>query len=103
MSERPKLEPCPLCAEPGQMKDAGGGRIRQGWVGCPKCGLYINWKISPAGAVKKWNRRTQVCVKVPLFDMEELYPDCTVQILTNTETGETSVGWWPNEKGAPDA
>ena len=30
------------------------------------------------------------------FDEEELYPDCTVQILKNRKTGEISVGWWKN-------
>lgn len=28
-----------------------------GWVGCPKCGLYIQWKRDPAYAEMKWNRR----------------------------------------------
>lgn len=28
---------------------------------------------------------------------ETIYP-CTVQVLTNTKTGEVSVGWW-REKG----
>lgn len=36
-------------------------------------------------------------VESNLFDKEEIYPDCTVQVLTNTLTGETSVGWWPND------
>lgn len=31
------------------------------------------------------------------FDKEEIYTDCTVQILTNTVTGEQSIGWWKNE------
>ena len=53
----PEILPCPCCGGPGQMKGAGG-KIRQGWVGCPCCGLYIQWKVSPAGAVKKWNQRT---------------------------------------------
>ena len=53
-----ELEPCPCCGAPGQMKDIHN-KIRQGWVGCPECGLYIQWKISPDGAVKKWNRRTE--------------------------------------------
>ena len=30
------------------------------------------------------------------FEEEELYPDCTVQILKNRKTGEISVGWWKN-------
>lgn len=100
---REDLEPCPLCGEPGQGKSYNGRTVCQGWIGCPKCGLYIQWKVSPDGAVKKWNRRTQVCVETPLYDREEIFPDCTVQVLTNTVTGATSVGWWPNERpeGAP--
>lgn len=31
-----------------------------------------------------------------LFDKEETYTNCTVQILTNTITGEMSIGWWRN-------
>lgn len=31
-----------------------------------------------------------------LFDKEETYTNCTVQILTNTITGEMSIGWWKN-------
>ena len=27
------------------------------------------------------------------FDQEEVYKGCTVQVLTNTRTGEISVGW----------
>ena len=32
-----------------------------------------------------------------LYDHEETFEDCTVQILTNTKTGECSIGWWLNE------
>lgn len=34
---------------------------------------------------------------VSFFDQEEIVENCTVQILTNTKTGEVSVGWWRNE------
>lgn len=30
------------------------------------------------------------------FEEEELYPNCTVQILRHKKTGEISVGWWKN-------
>ena len=34
-------------------------------------------------------------ISIPnLFDEEEIIEGCTVQILTNTVTGEVSVGWW---------
>lgn len=39
-----------------------------------------------------------VKVEIPFYDKEETYPDCTVQVLTNTATGDVSVGWWENER-----
>ena len=36
-------------------------------------------------------------VETNMYDKEEIYPNCTVQILTNTLTGEVSVGWWKND------
>lgn len=86
------IKACPCCGGEGKLKDIHT-KIRQGWVGCPECGLYIQWKISPDGAVKKWNRRAEISAAV--FDRADVYRDCTVQVLTNTATGETSVGWWP--------
>ena len=34
------------------------------------------------------------------YDQVETHPNCTVQILRNTETGEESWGWWDNEDNA---
>lgn len=36
-------------------------------------------------------------VETNVYDKEEVYEDCTVQVLTNTRTGDVSVGWWRNE------
>lgn len=33
-------------------------------------------------------------VETNIYNKEETIEGCTVQILTNTATGETSVGWW---------
>ena len=41
-------------------------------------------------------------VEPNIYDKEDIYPNCTVQILTNTETGEMSVGWWENERSTDD-
>ena len=35
-------------------------------------------------------------VETNFFDKEEIYRNCTVQVLTNTVTGEVSIGWWKN-------
>ena len=36
-------------------------------------------------------------IETNIFDIEEIHHNCTVQILTNSVTGEVSVGWWENE------
>ena len=36
-------------------------------------------------------------VETNIFDQEEIYTDCTVQILRNSVTGEVSIGWWKND------
>lgn len=33
---------------------------------------------------------------VSVFDKEEIIENCTVQILSNSTTGEVSIGWWKN-------
>lgn len=35
-------------------------------------------------------------VETVLYDKEEIFTNCSVQVLTNTVTGETSIGWWKN-------
>ena len=32
-----------------------------------------------------------------IYDEEALHDNCTVQILKNSQTGESSTGWWDNE------
>lgn len=44
-------------------------------------------------------------VDMDIYDQEETYPNCTVQVLTNTVTGKVSIGWWRNDicmENAPD-
>ena len=48
--------------------------------------------------VERMNGFEQVRVETNLFDKEEIYQNCTVQALTNTVTGEVSVGWWKNDR-----
>ena len=37
-------------------------------------------------------------IRTNLYDVEEIHPNCTVQIWKNSVTGEVSVGWWENEE-----
>lgn len=36
-------------------------------------------------------------IKTGFFDVEEIHPNCTVQVWKNSVTGEESVGWWENK------
>ena len=40
-------------------------------------------------------------VHVAIYDKEELVNNCVVQVLTNTVTGDVSVGWWPAWEAHP--
>ena len=42
-------------------------------------------------------KEPKVKVETNIFDEEEIHENCTVQILRNSITGETSVGWYENE------
>lgn len=37
-------------------------------------------------------------IETNFYDKEEVYENCTVQVLSNTKTGDVSVGWWKNEQ-----
>ena len=40
----------------------------------------------------------EICVdEVNIYDKCERYENCTVEVLTNSVTGEVSVGWWRND------
>ncbi len=32
---------------------------------------------------------------ITVYDREETHKNCTVQILSNSYTGDVSIGWWP--------
>lgn len=34
--------------------------------------------------------------EIPYYDEEEIVENCTVQILSNSKTGDISIGWWRN-------
>lgn len=90
-----------MCGYPGSVYWCGHG--------CPfsvnggTCDLHA-LRSAAASAIDDLDERLQDYrtavrrVSTPLFDREDVYPDCTVQVLTNTATGETSVGWWENKR-----
>lgn len=49
--------------------------------------------------LKKWVKTmNNESISMNIFDKEEIYKDCTVQILSNTVTEEKSIGWWENKR-----
>ena len=53
---KPELKDCPFCGGAGRYKVFSKPFVH-GWVGCPDCGIYINWVNTAREAVEKWNRR----------------------------------------------
>lgn len=97
-----ELKPCPFCGCRAEAREAKLKFPDREWYGvrCSNFNCIAN-SISPeydlpTRAFEAWNRRYSVKVETNMYDKEEIFPDCTVQVLTNTATGETSVGWWNN-------
>ena len=64
---------------------------------CDSCGSHYNCWLAWLNAEAE-----DVEVTTNLFDEEELHPNCTVQILRNSVTGDVSVGWWENHPREAD-
>lgn len=62
---------------------------------CENCGALITYAILPDETEEELPEEDpdQITMDQVYFDKEETRLNCAVQILTNTETGETSVGW----------
>ena len=60
-----------------------GAEIPEGRQVCPSCEESF-------GTITK--------IETCFYDKEEIFENCTVQVLTNTATGEVSIGWWKNEE-----
>lgn len=42
--------------------------------------------------------KPEITVKeMNIFDQREIHHDCTVEVLSNSITGQVSIGWWPND------
>lgn len=57
-----EVKPCPFCGGAAEVSSVSqlthnGKSFMRGWVGCVKCGAYMQWTFSPDGAVRKWNSR----------------------------------------------
>lgn len=97
-----ELKECPCCGKPGKLKDAPKttrrGSFRQGWVGCPACGLYIQWAHDPRGAIEKWNRRAgpRLCITCTYSHWQGCTLHCRGQKLDPvTPPADSCEGWEP--------
>lgn len=74
------------------------------------CDRLCMWPGQYKDSDDLWNERCDRCpllevldeetVEPNIFDQEEKYYPCTVQVLRNSVTGEVSVGWWMGEHNA---
>ena len=54
--------------------------------------IYKAWK--DADAVEDCDKCPKAKIEENIYDEEEIHHNCTVQILRNSITGKTSIGWW---------
>ena len=72
-------------------------------IECDNCDDMIDCEAGLLKWLKSESREDGCYIsEVRIYDKEELYTDCTVQVLTNTVTGDTSIGWWQNNKTEDD-
>ena len=91
------LKPCPFCGGEAKVDKYTSGKFKKltaFYIECRVCKIRTPLELEKGKAIEAWNRRTKV--EVNFYDKEETYPNCTVQVLTNTVTGDVSVGWWKN-------
>lgn len=86
-----ELLPCPFCGGEGKIVKLTHGYLPR----CTKCMISLPTARDREKAVESWNTRYK---ESTVYDKEETIEGCTVQILTNSVTGEQSVGWWRGKK-----
>ena len=84
---------CPKCGyaetKVVDSRPLGNGKWRR--RECLNCGARFNTFEGVAGRAKE-------SIRTNIFDQCETHDNCTVEIFSNSITGETSVGWWENDK-----
>ena len=93
----------------GAEVDAAIGAVLEGRAvlvtNCPNCGAPIEHGKCPYCGTKflmydghledKLNCKTAIASNV--YDKTETYHNCTVEVWRNSQTGDTSVGWYKND------
>ena len=66
---------------------------------CDNC-KYDGREICPCASCSeydKWEPQEEHIDSIGIYDVVEEYPNCTIQILKNSITGEESIGWFNND------
>lgn len=91
-----KLKPCPFCGS-NAVEILPYEDVLY-YAECRRCFTTSAVKRTREQAIALWNMRTEVAdLDIPVYNKETQIKNCTVQILENTTTGQTSIGWWKNE------
>ena len=62
-------------------------------------GVCLGYAVHALMRAAKDEDAAMLLDELNIYDKEETYDNCTVQVLTNTVTGKTSIGWRRNERG----
>lgn len=98
-----RLKSCPFCGGEAEIVAIPSGKNRYSYSPRCKdrscCGRNKKQWVDLETAVYAWNKRARVITGFESedYDKRETYSDCTVQILTNTETKNTGMVWWRND------
>ena len=76
-----------FCKDCGNLVQVPGRR----W--CDKWKMYL---CATQGCSCGEQKKAQEIIDMEIYDVEEIHPNCTVQIWKNSATGKTSIGWWEN-------
>lgn len=111
---------CPLCGKEVNLTVSPVfGTFYIAKVGCSKCNIILTRmfqqteetivKDAVSELAELWDGmpgREREIIDVSMYDKEETYTNCTVQVLENTLTGDISVAWFRNpeneEEGEED-
>lgn len=64
---------------------------------CLDCQFEEEKQILFCELMRNMPEKWKIPPETNIYDTEEIHENCTVQILRNSVTGETSIGWWENE------
>ena len=93
-----KLKPCPFCGSPATMLEEFDVD-KWFYIQCSN-GLCSSrsdgWRTKEL-AIEAWNKRVEPTENND-YDKSETFDNCTVHVLSNTKTGDVSIGWFRNDK-----